>query len=90
MIVHADHGYDQPRRVPQFIAHGLFNVWGYDSGVNAAMAHNTEGKWELEAMDNGSACLQQAFRCDSYFDGGTDGDGILDRLPPDPNAPSKL
>ena len=51
------------------------------------MAHTPKGKWELEAMDNWPACLQlNAFGCDGYFDGGTDGDGILDRLPPNPHS----
>ena len=89
VIVHADHGYDRPRRVPQFIARGPFNAWGYDSGVNAAMTHNAEGKWELEIMDNWPAYLQlNVFGYDDYFYGDTDGDGILDRLPPNSAAPN--
>jgi len=89
VIVHADHGYDRPRRVPQFIARGPFNAWGYDSGVNAAMTHNAEGKWELEVMDNWPAYLQlNVFGYDDYFYGDTDGDGILDRLPPNSAAPN--
>ena len=89
VVVHADHGYDRPRRVPQFIARGPFNTWGYDSGVNAAMTHNAEGKWELEIMDNWPAYLQlNVFGYDDYFYGDTDGDGILDRLPPNSAAPN--
>ena len=89
MVVHADHNYDRPRRVPQFIARGPFNAWGYDSGVNAAMTQNAEGKWELEIMDNWPAYLQlNVFGYDDYFYGDTDGDGILDRLPPNSAAPN--
>ena len=89
MVVHADHNYDRPRRVPQFIARGPFNAWGYDSGINAAMTHTPEGKWELEIMDNWPAYVQlNVFGYDDYFYGDTDGDGILDRLPPNSAAPN--
>ena len=89
VIVHADHGYDYPRRVPQFLARGPFNAWGYDSGINAVMTHNPDGTWELEVMDNWPAYLQlNVFGYDDYFYGDVDGDGILDRLPPNSAAPN--
>ena len=91
VVVHADFGYNRPRRVPQFIARGPFNAWGYDSGINAAMTHNEEGKWELEIMDNWPAYVQlNVFGYDDYFYGDTDGDGVLDRLPPNSAAPNYI
>ena len=89
VVVHADYNYNLPRRVPQFLARGPFNAWGYDSGINAAMTHNAEGKWELEIMDNWPAYVQlNVFGYDDYFYGDVDGDGVLDRLPPNSAAPN--
>lgn len=50
-VVHADYGYSgYPRRVPQFLARGPFNDWGFDKGLANQMTQNSEGKWELEIM----------------------------------------
>ncbi|KAF8258344.1 hypothetical protein EI94DRAFT_1912815, partial [Lactarius quietus] len=49
-IVHADLGYGQRRRVPQFFTHGPFNAWGFDKGITAQMTQNSQDKWELAIM----------------------------------------
>ena len=89
VVVHADYNYNIPRRVPQFLARGPFNAWGYDSGINAVMTHTGDGTWELEIMDNWPAYVQlNVFGYDDYFYGDVDGDGVLDRLPPNSAAPN--
>lgn len=90
VIVHADYNYNLARRVPQFLARGPFNAWGYDSGVNAVMTHNADGRWELEIMDNWPAYVQLNVFGKDYFYGDVDGDGVLDRLPPNSNAPNYI
>jgi alpha-1,3-glucan synthase len=47
VVVHADRGFDQQRRVPQLLARGPFNSWGYDKGVTSQMAQTGDGQWEL-------------------------------------------
>ena len=63
------------------MARGNFNRFGSDSDVPAAMKQISDGKWELEIMDGWPSSIQlNVFR--DYFYGDTDGDGVLDRLPP--------
>ncbi|EJD02308.1 modular protein with glycoside hydrolase family 13 and glycosyltransferase family 5 domains [Fomitiporia mediterranea MF3/22] len=81
--VHADHDYGFKRRVPQFLARGPFNTWGFDSGVRSQMEQTGDNTWELEIMTSWPAFVQlNVYGFDDYFYGDTDGDGILDRLPP--------
>ncbi|OBZ75598.1 Cell wall alpha-1,3-glucan synthase mok13 [Grifola frondosa] len=76
VVVHADHNYNTPRRVPQFLARGPFNQWGFDKGISAQMTQNTDGKWELEIMATWPAYVQlNVFGYDNYYYGDTDGDG---------------
>ncbi|KAL4253159.1 glycosyltransferase group 1 family protein [Abortiporus biennis] len=90
-VVHADRGYSKPRRVPQFLARGPFNDWGFDKGTPAVMEHNDEGKWELEIMATWPTYVQlNVWGYDDYYYGDTDGDGIMDRLPPNTAAPNYL
>lgn len=90
-IVHADHGYDLPRRVPQFIIRGPYNTWGYDKGVPSKMEHKKDGIWELEIMAQWPSIVQaNVFSFDNYFYGDTDGDGVMERLPPNTVAPNYL
>ncbi|KZT26358.1 glycosyltransferase family 5 protein [Neolentinus lepideus HHB14362 ss-1] len=90
-VVHADLNYNIPRRYPQFLARGPFNSWGYDKGVSATMSHNDDGKWELEIMASWPTYLQlNIFGYDNYYYGDVDGDGVLDRLPPNTAAPNYL
>lgn len=91
-IVHSDHGYSGPqRRVPQFLARGPFNNWGFDQGISSLMTQNPDGKWELEIMAAWPTYVQlNVWGYDDYFYGDTDGDGVMDRLPPNTVAPNFL
>ncbi|GJE90808.1 apha amylase catalytic domain and glycogen synthase DULL1-like domain-containing protein [Phanerochaete sordida] len=91
VVVHADRGYPKPRRVPQFLARGPFNQWGFDQGIPAAMTHNDDGKWELEIMATWPTYVQlNVWGYDDYYYGDVDSDGVLDRLPPNTAAPNYL
>ncbi|THH30758.1 hypothetical protein EUX98_g3423 [Antrodiella citrinella] len=88
-VVHADHGYSQARRVPQLLARGPFNQWGFDQGISAQMEQNADGKWELEIMSTWPAYVQlNVWGYDDYYYGDVDGDGVLDRLPLNTQAPN--
>ncbi|KAG5220455.1 glycosyltransferase family protein [Salix suchowensis] len=91
-VVHADVGYSgYDRRVPQLLARGPFNNWGFDKGIPAEMIQNSDGKWELEIMASWPTYVQlNVWGYDDYYYGDTDGDGILDRLPPNTAAPNYL
>ncbi|KAI9466337.1 glycoside hydrolase family 13 and glycosyltransferase family 5 protein [Lactarius psammicola] len=90
-VVHADHGFGQQRRVPQLLARGPFNSWGFDKGISAQMSQNSEGKWELEIMSTWPTYVQlNVFGYDDYYYGDVDGDGVLDRLPPNTAAPNYI
>ncbi|KAI0647127.1 glycoside hydrolase family 13 and glycosyltransferase family 5 protein [Trametes meyenii] len=91
VVVHSDHGYDTPRRVPQLLARGPFNEWGFDKGIPAEMTHKKENRWELEIMASWPTYVQlNVFGYDNYYYGDADGDGVLDRLPPNTAAPNYL
>lgn len=50
-----------------------------------------DGKWELEIMANWPTYVQlNVFGFDDYFYGDTDGDGVMERLPPNSAAPNYL
>jgi alpha-1,3-glucan synthase len=90
-VVHADRGYNHPRRVPQYIARGPFNRWGFDKGLTAQMTQKDSGIWELPIMATWPSYIQlNVFGYDDYFYGDTDGDGVMDRLPPNTAAPNYL
>ncbi|KAF7294911.1 Modular protein with glycoside hydrolase family 13 and glycosyltransferase family 5 domains [Mycena indigotica] len=91
-VVHADYGYSGARRrVPQFLARGPFNSWGFDSGIPSLMKQNDRGLWELEIMASWPTYVQlNVWGFDDYYYGDTDADGILDRLPPNTAAPNFL
>jgi len=81
--MHADFPYDKPRRVPRFLARGEFNRFGIDADVPSKFTQNDDGKWELDIMDGWPSSIQlNVYDFDDYFYGDTDGDGVLDRLPP--------
>ncbi|EJF65933.1 glycoside hydrolase family 13 and glycosyltransferase family 5 protein [Dichomitus squalens] len=91
VVVHADHGYSTPRRVPQLLARGPFNQWGFDKGITAQMTQQSSGKWELEIMASWPTYMQiNVFGYDNYYYGDIDSDGVLDRLPPNTAAPNYL
>ncbi|KAI5123355.1 hypothetical protein M0805_001776 [Coniferiporia weirii] len=90
-VVHADMNYQYERRVPQFLARGNFNTWGFDSGITSTMQNTGNGRWELELMTTWPTYIElNVFGFDQYFYGDTDGDGIMDRLPPNSVAPNYL
>ncbi|KZT42041.1 glycoside hydrolase family 13/glycosyltransferase family 5 protein [Sistotremastrum suecicum HHB10207 ss-3] len=90
-VVHADLNYPSQRRVPQFLVRGRFNTWGFDKGIPSQMTKNTQGNWELEIMDVWPSSIQlNVFGFDNYFYGDVDGDGIMERLPPNSVSPNYL
>ncbi|KAG6914135.1 hypothetical protein DXG01_002246 [Tephrocybe rancida] len=91
-VIHADAEYDgAPRRVPQFLVRGPFNNWGYDKGVKSLMTQNSDGLWELEISAAWPTHVQlNVWSFDHYYYGDSDGDGVLDRLPPNSIAPNFL
>ncbi|KAF7323001.1 Modular protein with glycoside hydrolase family 13 and glycosyltransferase family 5 domains [Mycena chlorophos] len=91
-VIHADYNYSgAKRRVPQFLARGPFNTWGFDSGVTSLMTQNSDGLWELEIMASWPTYVEvNVWGYDDYYYGDTDGDGIMDRLPPNSDAPNYL
>ena len=90
-VVHADSGVPQPRRVPQFLARGPYNSWGFDKGLASKMEQRPDNDWELEIMATWPSYVQlNVFGNDDYFYGDTDGDGIMERLPPNSAAPNYL
>jgi len=91
VVVHADLNYDTRRRVPQFLARGPFNDWGYDQGISAVMNQMGDSTWELEIMASWPTYVQiNVFGYDDYYYGDVDGDFIMDRLPPNTFAANYL
>ena len=84
--VHADANYNGPqRRWPQLLARGAFNNWGYDLGASAHFdkPDNDDHNWKIALMDAWPTYIQiNIWAYDDYFYGDTDGDGVIDRLPP--------
>ncbi|KAF8825486.1 hypothetical protein HHX47_DHR6000210 [Lentinula edodes] len=103
-VVQADAGgyTGPPRRVPQFLARGDFNEWGNNQGVDSQFTLNTASSsslstgssgnlWELKIMAAWPTFVQLnvwGFDVADYYYGDTDGDGVLDRLPPNTEAPN--
>ena len=71
-------------QVPRFLARGEFNRFGIDSDVPSKFKQNEDGKWELDIMGGWPSSIQLNFvyDFDDYFYGDTNGNGVLDRLPP--------
>ncbi|KAF8550287.1 glycoside hydrolase family 13/glycosyltransferase family 5 protein [Imleria badia] len=90
-VVHADVNFNTQRRVPQLLARGPFNQWGYDQGISAVMNQISDSTWELEIMASWPTYVQiNVFGYDDYYYGDVDGDGVMDRLPPNTVAPNYL
>ncbi|KAF7778692.1 CAZyme family GH13 [Agaricus bisporus var. burnettii] len=91
-VVHADTQYSGPqRRMPQLLVRGPYNHWGFDQGLPTKMELNQDGKWELELMASWPTYVQiNVWGYDDYYYGDADGDGVLDRLPPNSVAPNYL
>ena len=81
--MHSDFGYSTARRVPRFLARGEFNRFGFDGDVPSKFQQTGDGMWELDIMAGWPSSIQlNVYDFDDYFYGDTDGDGVLDRLPP--------
>jgi alpha-1,3-glucan synthase len=56
---------------------------GLDSDVPSTFTQTSDGKWELNIMAGWPSPIQlNVYDFDDYFYGDADGDGVLDRLPP--------
>jgi len=87
VVVHADRGYKLQRRVPQFLVRGPFNSWGFDKGIQSQMKHIADNLYELEIMSTWPTPVQlNVFAYDDLYYGDLDGDGVMDRLPPNTAA----
>ena len=83
MVVHSDVNYDRPRRVPQFLVRGPYNKWGFDLGLPYRMSQADDDYWHLKIADSWPTYVQlNVFGFDNYFYGDVDGDGVMERLPP--------
>ena len=52
---------------------------------------SSDGKWELEIMASWPTYVQlNVWGCDDYYYGDVYNNGVLDRLPPNTNAPNYL
>lgn len=80
----------RPRRFPHLFAHGTFNKFGFDAGVENQLLPSEGGQWEMHLMDEWPTELQLnvwGINPDGQPDAGfvfgdVDDDGILDRMPP--------
>ena len=84
-IVHADADWKGlQRRWPQLMARGHFNNFGFDLGAKADFDEPDEnGNWLLPFMSTWPTFVQlNIWAYDDFFYGDTDGDGVIDRLPP--------
>ncbi|KAA1078201.1 Cell wall alpha-1,3-glucan synthase ags1 [Puccinia graminis f. sp. tritici] len=91
--VDSDYGYSGTdiRTVPQLLLRGPFNQWGYDLGTNNGFT-SREGNWTFDIMTNWPNFFQVTpFDVhDELYYGDVDGDGALDLLPPNTQAPNYL
>ncbi|KNF03549.1 hypothetical protein PSTG_03077 [Puccinia striiformis f. sp. tritici PST-78] len=91
--VDSDYGYSgtDVRTVPQLLLRGPFNQWGYDLGTNNDFT-SRKGNWTFDIMTNWPNFFQVTpFDVhDEYYWGDVDGDGALDLLPPNTQAPNYL
>ncbi|KAI4941950.1 hypothetical protein J4E91_010500 [Alternaria rosae] len=98
-IQHTDTNYKgQPRRFPHLFAHGPYNQFGFDAGIDSSFDLGKDGKWKLHIMTEWPSVAQvnvwgmnPGGKPDAGFVfGDVDEDGVLDRLPPDSLAKNVL
>jgi alpha-1,3-glucan synthase len=64
-------------------------MWGFDKGIDTLMKLNDQDQWQLDIMAAWPSYMQlNVFGFNDYWYGDADGDGILDRLPPNTVAPN--
>ncbi|KAJ5112554.1 hypothetical protein N7532_000599 [Penicillium argentinense] len=79
-----------PRRFPHLFFNGPFNEYGYDAGLPNTVKQDSDGVWKFRFMAEWPAegqlnvwGINPDGRPDqSYVFGDSDGDSVLDRLPP--------
>jgi alpha-1,3-glucan synthase len=89
-LQHGDLDVPMSRRFPHLFAHGPFNRFGFDAGLNNQLQLASNGVWEWHFMTEWPSRLQLSvwgINPDGQPDqgfvyGDIDGDFILDRLPP--------
>ncbi|KAK1579891.1 alpha-1,3-glucan synthase [Colletotrichum navitas] len=89
-MVHADLGYDTPRRIPHMYAVGKFNQFGYDSGLTMSLKHESASQWAWHYMDEWPNYFKFSIwgmnpdkqPDQSFIYGDVDGDHVVERLPP--------
>jgi alpha-1,3-glucan synthase len=86
------------RRFPHIFAHGMFNKFGFDSGIKNSLALDEDGKWNLHFIDEWPTVFQLNIwgmnpdgKPDaSFVYGDVDADFVLDRMPPSSLASNVL
>jgi alpha-1,3-glucan synthase len=98
-VQHVDTNYDgPPRRFPHLFAHGPYNDFGFDGGINNAFNLEKDGKWKLHVLTEWPSVAQVNVwgmnpdgKPDTGFVfGDVDKDGFADRQPPDSLATNVL
>ncbi|KAE9391982.1 hypothetical protein BT96DRAFT_979605 [Gymnopus androsaceus JB14] len=87
--VHADYGWSGfTRRVPQFIATGVFNEWGDNQGIANTFSQVGDGC----SCTTGPPYFQVHVwdESDDFYYGDVNSDGVLDCLPPNTEATNYL
>ncbi|WVQ94915.1 hypothetical protein IAU59_002001 [Kwoniella sp. CBS 9459] len=90
--VHADADWTKGKRYyPQLLARGKFNTWGYDLGASAHFKLTSDHSWEMPLMSAWPDYIQlNVWSYDDYFYGDVDGDGVIDRFPPNSQTPNYM
>lgn len=57
-VQHADVDKQTPRRFPHLFAHGPFNLFGFDGGLNSAFRLDSDGFWKFHLMTEWPSKLQ--------------------------------
>lgn len=79
-----------PRRFPHLFFNGPFNQYGFDAGLANIVKQDKDGRWKFRFMSEWPAQGQlniwginpDGQPDQSYIFGDSDGDAVLDRLPP--------
>lgn len=92
-LQHADANWENKpsRRFPHLFAQGPFNQFGFDAGIKNDFQQDSNGLWSFHLMTEWPSRLQvnvwgmnpDSQPDQSFVYGDTDGDQVLDRLPPD-------
>lgn len=90
IVQEGDVNFNKQRRFPHMFLNGPYNQYGYDAGLENAMALTEDATWEHHFMTEWPALAQfnvwgmnpDGKPDQSIVMGDADGDSILDRLPP--------